>query len=172
VRFQDRYLAHQKRKAKVLSEIIAERHSDRRFGPEDIDIAPILKTIDRAPSSCDRKAIVVTDIIDRDSKALLSGLLVGGVGWVHRANHILLLFADASAYLAKGEIDYMPYLDAGVVVGQIYLTATAHDYACCFVNPNIREENKEFFIDRFGLANVTTYGIFCGAIALGSKINP
>ena len=164
-KYQKRYLAHQKRKAKVLAEIIRERHSDRQFGNEDIDLSPIWEAIEKAPSSCSRKAIGTICVADKDLKALLGGLLVGGVGWVHRANVIILLFADTEAYKSPGEIDFMPYLDAGVIVEQVYLAATANDYACCFVNPNVRESNQKFFYERFGGEG----SIFCGAIALGSK---
>jgi nitroreductase len=162
-KFQLRYANHQKRKAKVLAEIIEERHSDRQFGSIDIELGPILKAINESPSSCDRKAIMTKVINDRDDKAILGGLLVGGVGWIHRAQYIILLFAQREAYKAGDEITFMPFLDAGVIVGQAYLAATANDYAICFVNPNVRENNKKFFEERFGRE------LFCGAIAIGSK---
>lgn len=160
-KYQKRYLKHQKRKKEVLTDIIAERHSERQFGDLEIDIKPIIKAIEQAPSSCDRKAISYKIITERYEKNLLSGLLVGGTGWIHRADKIVLLFANSIAYKGKDEIDYMPYLDAGVIIGQVYLQATANDYAICFCNPH--SEYKDVLIDKFGEEGF----IFCGAIAIG-----
>ncbi len=161
--YQERYLAHQKRKAKVLAQIIKERHSERQFGEGEINLKSIENVIDKAPSSCSRKAIHYEVIMERYEKNLLSGLLVGGTGWIHRADKIILLFADPVAYKGKGEIAFMPFIDAGVLVGQIYLQATADKLAVCFCNPHT--EYKELFDKIFNCKNL----IFCGAIALGKK---
>jgi len=161
---QERYLAHQERKKKVLMEIMLERHSQRAFADESLSaetIAGFIAAMETCPSSCDRKGVSVRVVDGRDCKALLSGLLVGGVGWIHRAPVVLLMFADAECYKAEGEIAYMPYLDAGAMMYAAYLHATANGMACCFCNPNIREMNKAHFADIFG------EGVFCGAIAIG-----
>jgi nitroreductase len=162
--YQERYLAHQKRKAAVLAELLAERHSERMFAdgpvPDEV-LAGLVDVAARAPSSCDRKAISVRVVVDRDSKALLGGLLVGGTGWVHRAPAVLLLFADPQAYKAGDEITFMPYLDAGVIVGQMDLAAGAGGLARCYINPNIREGNQLHFAQTFGS------GVYCGALAVG-----
>lgn len=163
---QDRYLAHQDRKKEVLLGLMRERHSHRVFAEGKVDeetVSLLRETVLLCPSSCDRKAIRLVRINDRDSKALLGGVLVGGVGWIHRAPEIFLLMADRDAYLAQGEIQFMPYLDAGVVVQQLYLCATALDLACAFCNPSIRQQNQEHFQKVFG------EGIFCGAFAFGGK---
>lgn len=161
--YQHRYKAHQAQKAKVLAEIINERHSERRFGSEDVDIAPILEAFGKAPSSCNRAAVVPVVYSGRDDKNILGGFLVGGVGWVHRANHIILLFAKEEAYKAAGEIDFMPYLDAGILVQQALLVASSLGYAACIVNPNIRDKHRQAFEDLFG------DDLFCCAIAIGSE---
>lgn len=161
--FQQRYLKHQKKKARVLAEIIDERHSERKFGSLSVDVAPILDALDKVPSSCDRKAVRPTVIQTRDEKNILAGLLVGGVGWAHRADKIILLFADQIAYKAGDEIKFMPYLDAGVMVQQALLTATSLGYSACFINPNIRDEHRFAFERLFGDK------LFCGAIAVGNN---
>lgn len=163
-KYQERYLAHQARKKQVLIEIMEERHSNRRFSDEPIPtdiLDQIISTKDLCPSSCDRKGIMIRTVLDRDEKALLSGLLVGATGWAHRAPALLLLFGDPIAYKAGDESKYMPYLDAGVIVQQFYLSTTAAGLHGCFINPNIRENNKQHFADTFG------NGIYCGAFALG-----
>lgn len=165
--YQERYVAHQERKKQVLIEIINERHSNRRFSDDPVDqstIDDLLETLKTCPSSCDRRGVRTTVITERDDKALLGGLLVGGVGWIHRAPVIILLMADPVAYKAGDEIDYMPYLDAGVMVQQLYLSATAQGLHCAYANPNIRPQNQDFFHERFG------EGIFCGAFALGKPL--
>lgn len=162
--YQERYVAHQQRKKETLVQIMKERHSNRIFGDTELTqevIDELLSTKELAPSSCDRQAINPVVVTDRDAKALLSGLLVGGVGWIHRAPAIILLFGDPVAYKAGDEINYMPYLDAGCVIQQLYLTATAMGLHCAYSNPNIREHNKEHFHKSFG------EGIFCGAFAVG-----
>lgn len=126
-------------------------------------IEALLSAAELAPSSCDRKGIKLTVVTDRDKKALLGGVLVGGVGWIHRAPTIILLIADPIAYKAGDEIAYMPYLDAGCVIEQLYLSATSMRLHCAYANPNIREMNKKHFADIFG------GGIFCGAFAVGYK---
>ena len=162
--YQVRYSEHQARKKAALLELMRERHSDRMFDdrpiPDDV-LAGIVDTVRLCPSSCDRRAIHVRVVTSRDELTLLGGVLVGGVGWIHRAPAVALLFADPAAYKAAGEIMFMPYLDAGVVVQQLYLAATASGIACCFVNPNIRQMNRAHFVDVFG------DGIFAGAFAMG-----
>ncbi|MGH3475422.1 MAG: nitroreductase family protein [Nocardioidaceae bacterium] len=163
--YQQRYTAHQKRKAGQLEVILAERHSERRFGgPLSLDeLQQIDEAARLAPSSCDRHAVHLYPVEDRDEKALLGGLLVGGVGWVHRAPTVFLLWADRTAYKAPGEVAYMPFLDAGVMVQNMWLTATSLGLPAAFVNPNVREKNAAFFQQRF----IPDEGIFCGALAVG-----
>lgn len=162
-KYQKRYKAHQERKAEVLKQIISERHSERRFGSDYIDIQPILDAFDEAPSSCDRKGCSYIIVNERDDKNFLAGVLVGGVGWAHRSQSIILLFADPMAYKAEGEIQYMPFLDAGVMVGQGLLAASANNIAACYINPNIRQSHRPFFEKIYG------ENVYCGAIAVGSK---
>jgi nitroreductase len=164
-KYQKKYLAHQARKAKVLREIMEDRHSDRVFGESIVDpdkITAMIETINLCPSSCDRKAIYSILVTDKDEKILLGGVLVGGVGFIHRAPNVLLLFADPIAYKAGDEIKFIPFEDAGVVVEALYLTATSLGLKCCFVNPNIRDMNKKHFKNIFG------DGIFCGAFIFGN----
>jgi len=162
--YQKRYMAHQKRKKKVLTQITKERHSDRVFSGVTIDdktIKELIDSVGNCPSSCDRKGILLDVVSTRDLKDLLSGLLVGGVGWVHRASHIVLLFGDPLAYKVSEETSYMPYLDAGFVVHQLYLTSTVLELKCCYISPKIRDMNKDYFKEIFGDK------IFCGAFAIG-----
>ena len=163
---QDRYLLHQERKKKALLEIMLERHSERAFADDalpDEEVQAIISSMRTCPSSCDRQGVQIRVIDGRDQKALLGGLLVGGVGWIHRAPVVLLLFGQTESYRAEGEIAFMPYLDAGAMMYAAYIHATACGLSCCFCNPNIRELNKGHFKAVFG------EGVFCGAIALGYK---
>jgi len=162
--FQDRYLAHQKRKKEVLLEIMRERHSERMFSDEDVPMQLVEELVEAgtlAPSSCDRRGVEIEIISDRDRKELLGGVLVGGVGWVHRAKHVLTFFGDPLAYKAGDEVDRNPYLDTGVMVQNIGLLATASGLSGCFINPSVREVNRDHFQNVFG------NGVFCGAYALG-----
>lgn len=165
---QARYIAHQARKRETLIEIMRERHSERMFSSSEVSretldrlTASVEEVGDLAPSSCDRKAIYAVATSDRDLLALLGGILVGGVGWIHRAPLVMLVFADPRAYVAGDEIHFMPYLDAGCYIQQVLLWATAEGLHSAYANPNIRPENVDFFQKRFG------DDIFCGAIALG-----
>lgn len=171
--YQQRYLAHQKRKAEVLKGLLLERHSQRAFDDREIDpeaLALVRQAMHTAPSSCDRRGLVFREVADRDSKAILGGLLVGGVGWVHRAPLITLLFGDPAAYKAPGELAFMPYLDAGAVVGQALLAATAAGLSACYINPSIRPDHRFAFDALFcPLPDSELHGrpVYCGAIALG-----
>lgn len=176
---QERYKKHQAKKKQVLAgfrqkhkdnkknplfwDILKNRRSTRVYGNGQVDLEPIKKALNLVPSSCDRMAISYEIVDDRTSKSLLGGLLVGGVGWIHRADKIILLYANSEAYRGIGEIDYMPYLDAGVVIQQIYLAAEASNIACCYVNPNVREEHKEVFNKFFNKKGL----IFVGSVAFG-----
>jgi nitroreductase len=150
--------------------VILDRHSVRHFGtgplPAD-DLDQLLAAAEAAPSSCDRRGVTVRVITGRDEKALLGGILVGGVGWIHRAAAILMLFADPSAYGAPGELDDidMPKLDAGFLGENILLAASALGLAACYCNPNIRQINRSHFKDVF--QTDTPDAIFCGAVAVG-----
>lgn len=162
--YQARYLAHQARKRDTLIAIMRHRHSDRMYDARPVaeDIrAQVREVIDLCPSSCDRHGVTPVEVDTRDELALLGGLLVGGVGWIHRAPWVLLLMADPLAYKAGNEIEWMPYLDAGCIVQQVMLRATDLGLATAYANPNIRDFNRSHFHHVFG------DGVFCGAIALG-----
>ncbi len=185
-KFQNRYMQHQKRKAESLTsdfgvkvkpykkkeqeiffKIMENRCSQRVFNKEEMlpeDLLKIFSAIESAPSSCNRKGVETITILNRDKKDLLSGLLVGGVGWAYRGQVIFLLIANMDAYKNPAERDYMPYLDAGVLTQTIYLAAEALNYGACFVNPNIREENIDFFKKRF---EIKENELFCGAVVVG-----
>lgn len=165
--YQERYVRHQAKKAEVLKKIMEERHSNRIFADKEIDadtLTDLMSVRELCPSSCDRQGIKMHAYSERDDKSLLGGLLVGGVGWVHRAPMVILLFGDRNAYKAPGEDTFMPYIDAGVLVANLYLKATAMGLHCAYINPNIREANVEFFKNRF---SHHTDDIFCGAFAVG-----
>jgi nitroreductase len=166
-KYQRRYLKHQQKKKKILIEIMKARHSTRIFGDDPIpddDIQAILDVIQLTPTSCDRRPISTKVITNRDDKALLGGLLVGGVGWVHRAPTVILLFTDGDAY--KENMPSMPYLDIGIVVQQIYLVCQAMGLKCCYINPNIRAKSMYHFRDYF---EVDDNLIFGGAFAIGQE---
>lgn len=166
---QERYLIHQKRKAEILKsvygtdtfkvyspeeqntfiEILKNRRSQRAFNREPVDVEKILELADFRPSSCDRRSVEIKVIESRDDKDLLGGLLVGGTGWIHRADKILLMIAWKDAYKSPAEKDFMSYIDAGVLTQTIYLICEAMNVGSCYVNPNVREQNKEFFHERF-----------------------
>lgn len=165
--YQERYLAHQLRKKETLIKIMKKRHSERMFSDKPVELEKLkelVRSLEYVPSSCDRKAVSFEVITDRDKKALLGGMLVGGVGWIHRAPIIFLLKADPLAYKAGDEINYMPFLDAGVIVQQLFLMGTALGLKTAYVNPNIRPMNSDHFKKVFGDK------IFCGAFAVGYKL--
>jgi nitroreductase len=184
--YQTRYEAHQKRKAEMLMsnygtanfkrykdkekqlffEILDNRCSQRIYNKEDIELGElsnIFKAIDKTPNSCGRKGIMTRIINCREDKEILGGLLVGGAGWVHRANTIIMLLADMTAYKNPIEKDFMPYLDAGAIIQSVYLSSEVQNIGCCFVNPHIREENRKFFKERFNIGD----NLFCGILSLG-----
>lgn len=181
--YQQRYVEHQQRKKKELTatkpilpriqdedrvgfqRVLLARQSSRVFGSDvnESDVDALLESLNHIPSSCDRRGVSVWPVTEREDKEILSGLLVGGVGWLYRAHTVLLLLADPLAYKAPGEVEFMPYLDAGVVVQTLYLSAASRNLACCYVNPNVRDQNKIFFNHRFARNK-----IFCGAFAIGS----
>lgn len=171
--YQERYLEHQARKRRNIagesSPVLAAlraRRSQRVFNGQPLNEAELHKVYEAirfAPSSCNRQAILVKPIEDTESKATLEQLLVGGRGWLGGAAVMLLLFADLLAYKSPGEDAYMPYLDAGFAGENVYLAAEALGIGACYVNPNIREENREEFN---GLFNPRGH-LFCGAVALG-----
>jgi len=180
-KFQQRYLLHQKHKQaqffspygeqkpilplnmknKYIS-LLINRRSQRIFNSKPIDnkeFDHLLKCLVESPSSCNRQAISIKTITERNEKEILTGILVGGVGWCHRADKILLLFANIEAY--KEKLKYMPFLDAGVIVMNCYLACESIGLGCCFINPNIRPENKNIFKKKFGSK------LFCGALTIG-----
>lgn len=167
--YQERYLAHQGRKAEILkshygtstfkkynkreqyifTSILKSRRSQRAFNREPVEMEKILELAEYRPSSCDRRSIEIKVIESRDDKDLLGGLLVGGTGWIHRADKILLFLAWEDAYKSPAEKEFMSYIDAGVLAQTLYLICEALNVGSCYVNPNVREENKEYFNKRF-----------------------
>lgn len=166
-KYQERYNKHQARKKKTLTELIKLRHSERIFGDAKLPIEIIKKLTDaelKAPSSCNRKAIELRIVDNRDDKSFLGGLLVGGVGWIHRASHIILFVSNDEAY--KENLDYMKYLDAGFSAAFISMKCVELDLAHCFVNPNIRPNKLKYFKDYFNIEDGQT---LVGTIAIGEK---
>jgi nitroreductase len=173
--FQARYLAHQTHAGGKRDELIAlikERHSNRRFDDKQVDtelLDSMLDVLRHCPSSCDRFGVRVKVVQDRDDKALLNGLLVGGTGWVYRAPTVLMLFANHDAY--KGgdggdELYYNSYLDAGIMAQTAMLCATSAGLHTAFINPQVRRQDREYFYERFkpdGWSNA----LYCGSIAIG-----
>lgn len=162
-KYQERYLVHQEKKGSQLTELIKKRHSDRVFTKKEIPLCHIHKILDNTklvPSSCNRRAVKLRLVQYRDNKALLGGILVGGVGWIHRADKIFLVVADKKAY--KEGLFYMPFLDAGFLAYNVWLTCTELGIGCCFVNPNVRLRHKDILLQFIGAQE-----IFCGALALG-----
>lgn len=176
--FQKRYEDHQLRKSKTLEErsgdefqknyesfpyikrIMENRRSQRIFNDEliaDCEINEILNAIRISPSSCNRQAIYIKEVRPED----IEKYLVGGKNWINKANRTFLLFADKIAYKSPNEKQFMPFLDAGFACQNVYLICEALNIGCCFVNPNIKEENKQSFMNEYG------NDYFCGAIAIG-----
>jgi len=161
--YQKRYIAHQKKKAKELVSFMEKRESARIFGKKEVgakELSKIFEALELCPSSCNRKGVYPHLIYNRDEKELLSGILVGGVGWIYRADKIILFLTDGKAY--RENLKFMPYLDAGIMAQQLYLICTSLGIRCCFVNPNIREKYKEVF------KNISK-DLLLGAMAIGYK---
>lgn len=176
--FQERYLKHQENKKNTIEnnikikkqdynviekmsiiKVMENRKSRRIFTNELIDSSYLTKALETSPSSCDRKAIYLLQVEPKE----IERYLVGGKGWIGKAKEVWLLFGNKDAYKSPNEITFMPYLDAGFVGQNIYLLSEINGVGCCFVNPNIREENKEEFNKRFNENN----DYLCGAVALG-----
>lgn len=183
-KFQPKYLAHQERKKALFAgeaelveaskedlsgpflELANRRQSQRIFNGEritDRELEYIKSTIVNTPSSCNRQPVQVRIVRTTDDRERLEELLVGGAKWISKANIILLLLADMEAYKSPAEVNFMPYLDAGFIGMSVYYAAEAIGVGCCFVNPNIREENQEIFQKIFNKEGLR----MCGAIALG-----
>jgi len=168
-KYQERYLSHQRRKAEMFTstygtdkfkvynkkeqgvfiEVLKSRRSQRAFNRVPVDIKPILELAEYRPSSCDRRSVQIKVVESRDEKDLLGGLLVGGTGWVHRADKILLFLAWKDAYKSPTEKEFMSYIDAGVLAQTLYLICEAMNVGACYINPNVRESNKTFFHEKF-----------------------
>lgn len=173
--FQSRYLAHQSHKGGKRDELIAlvkERHSNRRFSDEQVDdktLEAILDSLRHCPSSCDRFGTRVKIVRDRNEKTLLSGLLVGGVGWIYRAPIVLMLWANKDAY--KGgengdEVNYNSYLDGGIMAQTAMLVATSLGLHTAIVNPQVRKENQRIFYERFKPKEWDNV-LYCCSVAIG-----
>lgn len=180
-RYQQRYQAHQERKKCQLAfsegepvkpftkaahtalwNVLERRRSQRVFTTQPIEQEKLDKIIEAAalsPSSCNRHGVLIKVASDRREKALLSGIVVGGVGWIHRADKIVLFLADPEAYKSPNEKDFMHYCDMGFAAMSMWLVADSLNIGACYVNPNV--SHKEIFAQQYG-----PY-IFCGALALG-----
>jgi len=179
-KYQERYLKYQESKKNMsateektfysdseiapLFDIMYNRRSQRIFNGEDISEADLVTLVNAAgssPSSCNRMAVGIKIVRGKEEISDLFDFLVGGKGWLDKANIVLLLLADMFAYKSPAEVDFMPYLDAGFMAQNIYMACEATGIGACFVNPNIRSE------DEFYSLFVPDEHRFCGAMALG-----
>lgn len=182
--YQDRYISHQEKKKRQLmfsegeekkdlpksfiqstEQLLKYRRSQRLFNNKPIEEKDLIKILDAAtyaPNSCNRHGIKLKVVTDRTDKSLLNGILVGGVGWVYRADIVILFIADQEAYKSPNEKDFMHFCDVGFTAMNMWLTAESLNVGACYINPNIMPVNKSIFENRFGK------GIFCGALALGN----
>lgn len=163
-KYQERYLEHQKCKKGQLLKLLEKRHSDRIFTDKEIDgetLSKITENANFAPSSCNRRGVTIKIVSYRENKELLGGILVGGVGWIHRADRVFLLLGHGECY--KEGLPYMPYLDAGFLAYNVWLSCTELGIGCCYINPNVREQ-FQYILEKEFLDNNE---IFCGALAVG-----
>jgi len=180
--YQSRYLDHQAKKKrqltesegekgkpytnterKVLTSLLARRRSQRVFTSEPIEDGVrqrILDSAASAPNSCNRHGLGLKVVTDRREKELLSGLLIGGIGWIHRADTIVLFLADPDAYKSPNEKDFMHYCDVGFTAMAMWLTAETYNVGAAYINPNIA--HTDVFQAKFAHER-----IFCGALVLG-----
>ncbi len=177
--YQERYLAHQARKKEQLAfsvgetpprpardvfTALAQRRSQRLF-TEDVvteeDIEKLLATATTAPSSCNRHGIRIRVVQNRYEKNLLSGLLVGGTGWCHRASVIFLFMADPEAYASPNEKGFMHYCDVGFTAMSMWLAAEQLGLGAAYINPNViyLDVLREMFTGEYE---------FVGALAAGA----
>jgi nitroreductase len=180
--YQERYLIHQEKKLEAQGSLskytpveknavltaLNNRKSCRLFTKKEIPpeiLAKIRIAAQSSPSSCNRKGVYYKEITGSNEIKASSELLVGGSKWLQKATIVFLLFADMLAYKSPNEVDFMPYLDAGFMAENIYIACEALELGACFVNPNIREKDKERFNELFGKDNHR----FCGAIAIGLR---
>lgn len=149
---------------KELGAVLKFRRSQRVFNNEPIkekDFNKILDASTFAPNSCNRHGIKIKVIEDRREKELLSGILVGGVGWIHRAQKIVLFWGDSVAYASPNEKDFMHYCDVGFTAMSMWLMAETMGIGCSYINPNVFY--KEMLLEQFGKEGY----IFCGALVFG-----
>lgn len=180
--YQERYLEHQAKKKrqltesegekaklytnterKVITSLLSRRRSQRVFSGEPVGegtLKKILQAATTAPNSCNRHGIGLKVITDRREKELLSGILIGGVGWIHRADAIVLFLADPEAYKSPNERDFMHYCDVGFTAMAMWLTAEAHNVGAAYINPNV---HYKAILE----ANFAPGRVFCGALVLG-----
>ncbi|MEQ9135753.1 MAG: nitroreductase family protein [Thalassobaculum sp.] len=179
--YQDRYISHQARKKrqltlsegttatplpkgdqKALLRILAHRRSQRVFNGAPLPKGALDKILDAAttsPNSCNRHGVLIKVVTDRREKELLTGLLVGGVGWIHRADTVLLFLTDPAAYKSPNEKDFMHYCDVGFKAMSMWLVAETLGIGVSYINPNLT--HPAIFRERYG------DHVFCGALALG-----
>lgn len=184
MKYQDRYLEHQKRKKEQLTyseetdtkpepiemvyEALNQRRSQRIFNNDQVteeQYKKLLEAATMAPNSCNRHGVRLRPVGDRRGKELLGGLLVGGVGWVHRSQIIFLLLADPEAYGSPNEKDFMHYCDVGFKAMNMWLMAESLGLGACYINPNLVD--KAVFTEKFGKLDDKEL-IFCGALAIGN----
>jgi nitroreductase len=176
--YQERYLKHRERKKQLLEKpsgdrkgypiclealaVMQRRRSVRAFKQKPLDFknfSNVILTAICAPQSCNRQALTLLMYPGKE----VGEYLLGGKGWAEKAIAILLLLADMKAYKSPREVDFMPWLDAGVMLAAITYAATACGIGSCIINPSLQEETASDFQSRF---NPESY-LFCGAVALG-----
>lgn len=180
--YQERYLEHQARKTKSLDnfdgvgksdyslleqtiviEAMLNRRSQRMFNETPLtkeQLEWLDKAIIYAPSSCNRQAVYYKEIEPREAEKYL----VGGKRWIDKGQRVILLFADKIAYKSPNEKDFMPWLDIGFVGANLYLMSEVLNIGTCFVNPNVRGEDKEEFNNKYNQED----NYFGGAMVFGN----
>jgi len=149
-----------------LQEAIRERRSVRKWLEKKIPEKTINQLIDAAswaPSSCNRQAVKILAVQEKEGREFLGRITNGGVGFAHKAPLLLLFMADSRVYSLPVE-RHTPHLDCAAAIQNLLLKAHELGLGAVWLNWCLNQKSEAETYKRF---KIPAYFTICSLVAAG-----
>ena len=150
-----------------LDELIKTRVSVRKFKDKEVSDEIINQVIDSAkfaPSSCNRQALKLLIVKNKEGRAFLGDHVIGGMGFAKNAACLIVVLVDCRQY--PESFRHLAYIDTGLWTMNLLLKSELLGLSTCPINFLMSKKKQSLFYKKFGLPD---YYLPTLMVALGYK---